>query len=358
MLIQCTKKLLDKLKRKPETESEETNPVFSWHANLLTQNRRNTVVLVNDSNRYVIVLHGLKAKDFQKIDQLIVQAIRETFQAEGIREELIEQYIQDAGEIRFTKTKDRTSVARMNSSCEPVYYHDELFDETSIVQTAMSKRASRNLVGAGKKNSYIEGYEELYKDLETLYGAPIFNMKAAELKVSLLLDNHEVWRKLIVPVNVTFSELHDVIQAAFDWKDSHLHEFLIYHSDDQPPLSLVVNERFIANSVGEAELEEEERLADHLNAKIEYIYDFGDSWEHEIEVGNIKEDYDKNYPVCLEGKGNTPPEDVGGEPGYDSFLEIIADETHPDYQHTYHWGKLQGYKEFELEKVNRRLKHL
>ena len=36
--------------------------------------------MVNDKNRYVIVLHGLKAKDFKKLDELILQAIRETFQ--------------------------------------------------------------------------------------------------------------------------------------------------------------------------------------------------------------------------------------------------------------------------------------
>ena len=59
MLIQCTRKLLDKLDVKPK-EAVEENSLFSWHANLIKLNRRNTVVLVNDKNRYVIVLTGLK----------------------------------------------------------------------------------------------------------------------------------------------------------------------------------------------------------------------------------------------------------------------------------------------------------
>src|SRR5699024_8237482 len=77
MLIQCTKKLLDQLKIKPQAPPEiEEEKLFSWHANLLTINRRKAVVLVNDSNRYVIVLYGLLARNFKKLDELIFEAIR------------------------------------------------------------------------------------------------------------------------------------------------------------------------------------------------------------------------------------------------------------------------------------------
>ena len=65
MLVQCTKKLLDELKVKPQPHGEE-DPLFSWHANFITLNRRKTVVLVNDQNRYVIVLHGVKGKGLFK----------------------------------------------------------------------------------------------------------------------------------------------------------------------------------------------------------------------------------------------------------------------------------------------------
>jgi len=64
MLIQCTKKLLDAIERKP-VAYEEKNLLFSWHANLITLNRKKTVVLVNDKTRYAVVLYGLKAKDFK-----------------------------------------------------------------------------------------------------------------------------------------------------------------------------------------------------------------------------------------------------------------------------------------------------
>jgi hypothetical protein len=66
MLIQCTKKLLSELKIETSLPLEEEDTLFSWHANMLTVNRRKTLVLMNDSNRYIIVLHGLKAKDPKK----------------------------------------------------------------------------------------------------------------------------------------------------------------------------------------------------------------------------------------------------------------------------------------------------
>ena len=59
------KETLDELKIK-EIIHIDKQSLFSWHANLITVNRRKTCVLVNDNNRYVIVLYELKAKDFKK----------------------------------------------------------------------------------------------------------------------------------------------------------------------------------------------------------------------------------------------------------------------------------------------------
>lgn len=36
-----------------------------------------------------------------------------------------------------------------------------------------------------------------------------------------------VWRRVIVPANITLNRLHRVIQAAMGWEDLHLHEFEI-----------------------------------------------------------------------------------------------------------------------------------
>ncbi|WP_027364989.1 plasmid pRiA4b ORF-3 family protein [Desulfotruncus alcoholivorax] len=372
MLIQCTKKLLDELNIKPASHPDE-EPLFSWHANLVRVNRRKTVVLVNDRNRYVIVLYGLKAKDFKKLDEHIIQAIRETFQNECIKDEIIEQFINHSKEVTYTKTKDRTSVARMNKSCELVYGYEDLMLEGYINQSAVNIRVSRLIVGDGSKK-YVRPSEELYKDLEAFADKPIFACKAVELKVTLDLEKYNVWRRIVVPVNITFNKLHKVLQAAFGWKDYHLHEFYIYDNEKfdnelsinhsgyhkegyKPIINLVYDEEALGyeNDVP-MKLETGIKLSEYIPARIKYNYDFGDNWQHYIEVERVIDDYDKNYPVCLEGEGNTPPEDVGGEHGYEEFLEIIADEKHPEHEEMVAWGESQGYNDFDIEMVNRAMK--
>lgn len=370
MLIQCTKKLLDELKIKPEA-GKEGDPLVNWHANLLIINRKKTIVLVNDHNRYVVILHGLKAKDFKQLDLLIVQGIRETLEAEGIKPEIIEKYLLAAKELIFTKTKDRTSVARMNKACEEVYYFEDLLDSELIVNTALSKRISRLLVGAGK-NQYVYPNEELYKSLENFAGEIIFSLKAVQLKVTLDLDGMQVWRRLVVPLNREFQDLHMILQKAFNWKDNHLHEFHLYdettsdydlspnHSayhvaGHRPTLNLVSHEEaFEYPHQFEMELEKGIMLSKYLpqHKKLKYNYDFGDNWEHYIDVEKVIEDHDLNYPVCIEGEGEAPPEDVGGSGGYAEFLSILADPENPEYEHMVSWAAHQGYKKFNIEEVN------
>ena len=374
MHIRCTKKLLVELKVEPESVTED-NPLFSWHANLIMVNRRKVVVLMNDHNRYAVVLYGLKAKDFKRFAEIALQGIRETFQGEGISDKVIDQYLLRTGEVSMTKTKDRTSVARMNKACDSAYFFDELWDVDSIFQPDMGIKISRILVGDGK-NSYFLPHEEMYKDLKLFAGQSIFETKAAVLKVTLRLENRQVWRRLVVPINKTFNQLHQIIQTAFEWQDYHLHDFFVYGKADntgnhiteghnernqKPIINLVCDqEAFDYPGQVNMKLEKGVKLSEYIPAceKLIYNYDFGDDWNHDIEVESIIENYESNYSVCLEGEGNTPPEDVGGEYGYEEFLKILADPDHPEYEHMVKWGRMQRYQEFAIDSINRGLKGL
>ena len=58
---------------------------------------------------------------------------------------------------------------------------------------------------------------------------------------------------------------------------------------------------------------------------INYIYDFGDNWEHRIKIGRITDPVPGElYPRLIEVTGKCPPEDVGGFPGYYGFLDAMA----------------------------------
>lgn len=181
---------------------------------------------------------------------------------------------------------------------------------------------------------------------------------------------------------MTFRQLHQALQYAFSWQNYHLHEFYIYDNkikdmkDDKgninhpaynregkkPILNVVSDEE--AFSYGDDDipmkLDAEIKLSEYLpeHQTINYIYDFGDDWRHDIELETFIEDYDKNYPVCLEGEGNTPPEDVGGERGYKEFLKIIGDESHPNHGQMIAWNNQQRFRKFDIETVNFDLKNL
>lgn len=187
-------------------------------------------------------------------------------------------------------------------------------------------------------------------------------------------------RTIIVLVNFTFVNFHKVLQTAFGWKDYHSHEFYVYgneslnsiYSSDEyinsqsykseeltPVVNLVSDEEAFQypNDVS-MKLESNISLSEYISKykRLKYNYDFGDNWQHYIEVENIIDDYDKNYAVCVEGEGNTPPEDVGGDSGYEEILNAVSHAEHPEHENMLIWGESQGYKEFDIEMVNRRLK--
>jgi hypothetical protein len=359
MLIQCTKKLLDELQIKP-TLGQEEQPLFSWHANLITINRKKTIVLVNDSSYYVIVLYGLKAKDFQDLEPIIKAAIRETLLDEGIREEIAQDFLSQSPGICYTKTKDRVKVARMNKACETIGFFDvNKFQTDSKTQSAFSIRASKILIGDGK-GDYFHPNECFYKDLQAWAGQSIFSGKAIQFLVTLDLDGQQVWRRVVVPNHITFERLHDVLQMVFGWQDCHLHEFYIFDGE-QPVVNLVCDtgEDFEAENEVPKFVETNVKLAEYIPqySKITYVYDLGDSWEHYLEVEKIIDNFDQNYAVCLDGAGNAPPEDVGGPDGFSEFLEAFSDPEHPEHEDMVAWGKAQGYRDFDLKMVNRRLKN-
>lgn len=171
MLIQCTKKLLDQLNIDFEEQPQEES-LFSWHANLITVYRRKVIVLVNDKNRYVIIVSGLKDKDFKRLDELIIKAIKETLKAEGIKQEFIEKFINHSKGIIYTKTKNPSAIAKMNKACEILEYHEELLEDEAICNVAMSIKANQYSMSDGK-SSFIYPNEEMYKDLESFAGEPI-----------------------------------------------------------------------------------------------------------------------------------------------------------------------------------------
>lgn len=167
-------------------------------------------------------------------------------------------------------------------------------------------------------------------------------------RVSLSGIVPEIWRRFAVPSDIPLDRFHDVIQIVMGWADSHPHEFTIskQHYTEYP------------------ESEEDGlpcgkyRLGDLVKRKgtiISYLYDFGDSWEHELilEESNFS-DRDLLLPVyCLEGKGACPPEEVGGSEGYEEFCRAMKDPFHEAHNSFAEWyGANFDSTQFDPDEAN------
>jgi hypothetical protein len=92
--------------------------------------------------------------------------------------------------------------------------------------------------------------------------------------------------------------------------------------------------------------------------RIDYEYDFGDSWRHMLELEEvIAPAADGVYPLCVGGKNSTPPEDVGGASGYEEFLEALFDPSHEEHEHMKSWvGRPFHPRMFSIDEANERLR--
>ncbi len=90
--------------------------------------------------------------------------------------------------------------------------------------------------------------------------------------------------------------------------------------------------------------------------RIEYLYDFGDYWEHSIKLLKKTEGEKLLNPICLDGKGKCSPEDVGGIPGFGEFLKIMKDKSHPERESYIEWyGSEFDPDEINIEEINKNL---
>ncbi len=171
-----------------------------------------------------------------------------------------------------------------------------------------------------------------------------------QIKVTLLGTKPPIWRRLLVPADLTLERLHDVLQRAMGWEDCHLHDFRIGQDRfgvPDPEDELVANERTVRlfNVLGEA------------GSKAVYTYDFGDSWEHSIVVEKVLPiEPGQAYPVCVAGKRHGSPEDCGGVPGFYNLLEAISDPEHDQHEEMRDWlGDDFDPEFFSVDDVNQRL---
>ncbi len=183
--------------------------------------------------------------------------------------------------------------------------------------------------------------------------APIY-----QLKVSLAFSTPLVWRRIRVQGDISLAQLHEILQLSMGWSDLHAHRFLIgkvfYAPSAQSDNWLETGERS-ESAYRLAALENDMKWC------FTYIYDFGDGWEHQIELEeSLPAGSGANHPILLAGERACPPENVGGIPGYEEFLTIINDPRHTHHKRMAAWYGADRFDpdHLDMTRINNRLKTL
>jgi len=145
-----------------------------------------------------------------------------------------------------------------------------------------------------------------------------------ELDIGLQEIQPRIWRRLLIRTTSTFAQLHQAIQDSFGWQDYHLWEFRLPTHEGRPIAGVPDDDDF-GRPTPDAR---HTKLSSYFTGKLvtewcEYLYDFGDSWCHDVKLVRVVSDKESFKRRLLAGERACPPEDCGGVPGYQRLMHFI-----------------------------------
>jgi hypothetical protein len=195
----------------------------------------------------------------------------------------------------------------------------------------MSSKYEKNYTNGG----YVMNYEKPGKHFT-------LRNQVFQFKIELQEITPSIWRRILVPADYNFWDLHVALQDSMGWKDYHLHHFEIRGKGKRKVARIG-----IPDFEGTGDLEEvypgwEIPLFVYFNElgiKAKYEYDYGDGWMHEVQLeGYLYKEKEAKYPICIGGERACPPEDCGGVSGYYNVLKTISDIGDEDYENMKTWA--------------------
>jgi hypothetical protein len=163
-----------------------------------------------------------------------------------------------------------------------------------------------------------------------------------QFKIVLKGVKPAIWRRIQVPETYNFWDLHIAIQDVMGWLDYHLHSFYLdnHVTGEKIRIGIVLDEPDTFDDF-DVITENGQYVSNWFlaeNTAAIYLYDFGDSWEHEVRLEKIlPKEKGVSYPRCVGGERACPPEDCGGAWGFEHLLEVILDPNHEEYEDLTEW---------------------
>ncbi|WP_240219786.1 DUF6933 domain-containing protein [Rheinheimera hassiensis] len=102
--LHCTKKLFEQLSISRFGAGEtcstaQANPLLNWHANIVTIQRKQNLVFINDATRYAVFILCVLKSDLSRLSILFQDVFINSLMKAGLSSELVEKaalYLQDA----------------------------------------------------------------------------------------------------------------------------------------------------------------------------------------------------------------------------------------------------------------------
>jgi hypothetical protein len=154
------------------------------------------------------------------------------------------------------------------------------------------------------------------------------------IRVDLEDADPPLWRRLDVRSDLRLDSLHQVLQAAFGWSDSHLHRFAlgegVFDRDAELFLCPYDVEEGDDHGVPDRTVRLDETLVDPGDV-LRYCYDYGDSWDLVITLESVRPiEASAPLAICVAGGRAGPPEDCGGLRDGVDLEEVLEDPARFD----------------------------
>jgi hypothetical protein len=209
---------------------------------------------------------------------------------------------------------------------------------------AMAWKYERNYTEQG----YIMNYRKGTK-------AAAFKNRVLQFKIELVEISPVIWRRILVPFDYNFWDLHVAMQDAMGWLDYHLHHFEIRGKGKKGEAHIGIPDFDRFDEMKEVYPGWEIPLMGYFNdldITAKYLYDYGDSWHMVRLEGYLCKEKNIKYPLCIAGERACPPEDCGGVGGYYEMLKILSGPMNAEYKEMKRWvGKDWDPEKFDKDAI-------